>query len=174
MGEQVKGGKQQPVLKRYFPHPVLTLVLAAVWILLLNGFGLGGILLGLILGWLVPLFTSAFWPDAPRIRSYGKAVSYFFLVLWDIVVANLQVAYLILFRRSDRLRSRFVTIPLDLRSPEAITVLAGTITMTPGTVSCDLSSDHRSLLVHCLDTGDGAATVQDIKQRYEARLKEIF
>ncbi len=138
------------------------------------GFGLGGILLGLILGWLVPLFTSAFWPDAPRIRSYGKAVSYFFLVLWDIVVANLQVAYLILFRRSDRLRSRFVTIPLDLRSPEAITVLAGTITMTPGTVSADVSADGRALLVHCLETGDPAATAAAIKGRYEHRLQRIF
>lgn len=161
-------------LQAWLPHPVLTLVLAVVWILLLNSFSLGGLLLGLILGWLIPLFTSAFWPDAPRIRSYGKAVSYFFLVLWDIAVANLQVAYLILFRRNDQLRTRFVTVPLDLRSPEAITVLAGTITMTPGTVSCDLSSDHRSLLVHCLDSGDPQATVADIKQRYEARLKEIF
>jgi len=89
-------------------------------------------------------------------------------------VANLQVARLILFRRSDQLRVRWVTLPLELRSPEAITVLAGTITMTPGTVSCDLSADGRSLLVHCLDAPDAEEAVRQMKVRYEARLKEIF
>jgi len=67
-----------------------------------------------------------------------------------------------------------VTIPLDLRSPEAITVLAGTITMTPGTVSADLSADGRALLVHCLDADHPDAVRDEIKTRYERRLKEIF
>ncbi len=53
---------------------------------------------------------------------------------------------------------RYVTVPLDLTTPEAIAVLAGTITMTPGTVSADLSADGRALLVHCLDRTNPAAT----------------
>ena len=56
----------------------------------------------------------------------------------------------------------------------AITVLAGTITMTPGTVSSDVSADGRSLLVHCLHAPEPASVVDEIKQRYERRLKEIF
>jgi multicomponent K+:H+ antiporter subunit E len=84
------------------------------------------------------------------------------------------VAYLILFRRGEDLHSQFVTVPLDLRTPEAISTLAGTITMTPGTVSASLSADGRSLLVHCLDTDDPQKTVSDIKARYESRLKRIF
>ena len=59
-------------------------------------------------------------------------------------------------------------------SPEAITVLAATITLTPGTVSCDLSEDGHALLVHCLHAPDPAAVLDEIKTRYEARLKEIF
>jgi multicomponent K+:H+ antiporter subunit E len=101
-------------------------------------------------------------------------VEYVAIVLWDIVVANFQVAYLILFRRGDSLRSRFVAVPLDLRTPEAIAALAGTITMTPGTVSADLSGDGRALLVHCLETHDADATVATIKSRYETRLQRIF
>lgn len=162
------------MIRKLLPHPLLSLVLAVVWVLLLNSFDLGGIVLGLLLGFLVPLLTSVFWTSPPRLRSYPKAIAYLLLVLWDIVVANIQVAYLILFRPAGQLRSRFVTVPLDLRSPEALTVLAGTITMTPGTVSCDFSADQRSLLVHCLDIGDEAVAVADIKHRYEARLKEIF
>ena len=65
-------------------------------------------------------------------------------------------------------------IPLELRSPEAITALAGTISLTPGTVSCDLSADGRSLLVHCLDAPDAEEAVRQMKERYEARLMEIF
>jgi multicomponent K+:H+ antiporter subunit E len=80
----------------------------------------------------------------------------------------------VLFRRAETLRSRFITVPLDLRTPEAITVLAGTITMTPGTVSADVSADMRALLVHCLETDDPDGVVAQIKSRYERRLKEIF
>ena len=63
---------------------------------------------------------------------------------------------------------------MALTSPEAITVLAGSITMTPGTVSADLAADGRSLLVHGLDVPDPEALVAEIKTRYEARLLEIF
>jgi len=161
-------------MQRYLPHPVMVLVLTLFWMVLLNDFSVGGLVLGVILGIGITLLTSRLWPDAPRIRSYPKAATYFLLVLWDIVVANVQVAGLILFRRNADLKPGFISIPLDIRTPEAITLLAGTITMTPGTVSCDLSADGRSLLVHGLNIEDAPAAVTDIKQRYEARLKEIF
>ena len=96
------------------------------------------------------------------------------MVAWDVVVANLQVTRLILFCPVEGLATRWVVVPLELRSPEAITMLAGTITMTPGTVSCDLSADGCSLLVHCLDAPDAEDAVRQMKDRYEARLKEIF
>jgi multicomponent K+:H+ antiporter subunit E len=89
-------------------------------------------------------------------------------------VANVQVAMVILFKANANTRPAWVTIPLDLKTPEAITVLAGTITMTPGTVSSDLSADGRSLLVHCLDAPDPEAVRDEIKARYERRLMEIF
>ena len=158
----------------WLPHPLLTVVLVLVWLLLQNSFSLAHLALGLVLGMLVPWLTSGLWPARPRIRRYGKAVAYFFLVVGDIVRANIDVARLILFRRVGELHLRWVSVPLELTSPEAITVLAGTITMTPGTVSCDLSADGRSLLVHCLDAPDTERVVQEVKTRYEARLKEIF
>jgi multicomponent K+:H+ antiporter subunit E len=101
-------------------------------------------------------------------------VEFVLVVLWDICVANVQVAIIILFKTNANTKPAWITIPLELRTPEAITVLAGTITMTPGTVSSDLSADGRSLLVHCLDAPDPDAVRDDIKARYERRLKEIF
>ncbi len=161
-------------LQRWLPHPLLTVVLIALWMLLLNSFSAGGLVMGVLLGVVIPIITSNFWPERPPVKAYGKAVSYMALVAWDVVVANIQVARLILFRPVDQLNVRWVTVPLELRSPEAITVLAGTITMTPGTVSCDLSADGRSLLVHCLDAPEAEEAVRQMKERYESRLKEIF
>ena len=159
---------------RWLPHPLLTLALTVIWMLLLNTFTFGGLLVGLALGVAIPRVTSSFWPDRPRIREYRKVAAYTLVVMWDIAVANVQVARLILFRPVDRLATCWLVVPLDLTAPEAITLFAGTITMTPGTVSCELAADGRSLLVHCLDAPDPEATVHRMKTRYEARLKEIF
>lgn len=162
------------MIARFLPHPLLTLTLTVVWLMLLNDLSLGGLLFGLLLGITVPLLTAAFWPNRPRVSRPLKIAEYVLVVLWDIIVANVKVAYIVLFKSSAQIRPHFIAIPLEIYSPEAITVLAGTITMTPGTVTADLSADGRALLVHCLDTDDPQGEIDGIKQRYERRLKEIF
>lgn len=162
------------MLRKLFPHPLLSLTLTLVWLALQNSVSLGGIVMGLILGTIIPMLTAPYWPNRPRIHSPVKAAAYVLLVMWDIVKANVQVALIVLFKPVSKLQPAWVTVPLDLRSPEAITVLAGTVTMTPGTVSSDLSADGKALLVHCLHAPDPDAVVADIKARYESRLKEIF
>lgn len=162
------------MLRALLPHPLLSVTLAAVWILLLNDYSVGSVALGVVVGVAIPKLLSAYWPDRPRIRNPRMVIEYGLIVLWDIIVSNVQVAYLVLFRRGDSLRSRLVTVPLDIAAPEAITTLAGTITMTPGTLSADVSADGKALLVHCLETDDPERTVAGIKQRYERRLMEIF
>ncbi|MBT6189372.1 MAG: Na+/H+ antiporter subunit E [Tateyamaria sp.] len=157
-----------------FPHPLLTLLLAAVWVLLQNHVSAGMVVFGLILGVIIPQMTSVWWPDRPKGIRPLRMLSYAVLVMWDIVVANIQVAWIVLTRPNSKLQPAWVVIPLDLRQPEAITVLAGTITLTPGTVSADLSEDGHSLLVHALDAPDPDAIRDEIKTRYERRLMEIF
>ncbi|MFZ8941930.1 MAG: Na+/H+ antiporter subunit E [Gemmobacter sp.] len=161
-------------MRRLFPHPYLTLLLTAVWVMLTNALSAGVVVFGLILGTLIPLATAAYWPDRPRLRSPIRVAAYVLLVIWDILVANVAVAMIVLFKPNRALRPAWVTVPVDLRSPEAITVLAGTITMTPGTVSAELAADGRSILVHALHAPDPSGVAADIKTRYERRLKEIF
>ena len=156
------------------PHPLLTLLLAVVWVLLQNEISAGMVVFGLILGVIIPILTSIWWPDRPRRFRMGRMIRYSLLVIWDIMVANVQVAWIVLTRPNALLRPAWIVVPLDLRQPEAITILAGTITLTPGTVSADLSDEGHSLLVHCLDTDDPDAVRDTIKDRYERRLKEIF
>jgi multicomponent K+:H+ antiporter subunit E len=162
------------MLKRLFPHPYLTLTLIVLWFLLVNQWKLGSLVMAIFLGTVIPLITSAWWPDRPRVKRPFALASYAALVMWDVIVANFQVARIVLFMPRDQIRSAWVTVPLDLRSPEAITLLAGTITMTPGTLTADMSACGRALLIHSLHAPDPEAVRDDIKARYEARLKRIF
>ena len=162
------------MLTRLFPHPVMTLGLTLTWMLLVNEAKLGSLVLGAILGLIIPLITDAYWPDRPKIRNLPSWVGYILLVMWDIIVANIVVARIVLFMPNRKIQSRWITVPLDLRSPEAITVLAATITLTPGTVTADTSACGRALLIHSLHAPDPDAVRDEIKSRYEARLKRIF
>jgi multicomponent K+:H+ antiporter subunit E len=162
------------MLRTVLPHPILTLFLAVIWLGLVNKLTPGNVLLGLGLGIAIPMMTAPYWPDRPRLARPLKIAEYMLIVLWDIVVANFQVAAIILFKRNADIRSAFITVPTDLTAPEAITVLAGTITMTPGTLSAMLCADGRSILVHALHVDDPDAVRDAIKDRYERRLKEIF
>jgi multicomponent K+:H+ antiporter subunit E len=158
---------------RLLPHPLLTPALAAVWLLLNNSAAPGHVLLGLLLGWLIPLFTLRFWPEPVRVRRPWLLLRLLAVLLADIVVANLAVARRILGDPA-RLAPAFIEVPLDLTSDLAVSLLANTICLTPGTVSARLSDDRRTLLVHALDAPDPDATRALIKARYEAPLKEVF
>ena len=160
-------------MRRWLPHPILTPCLAGLWLLLVNSAAPGQIALGVLLGWAIPLFTSRFWPDQVRMRKPLTLLRFVGVVLLDMVLANLIVARLIL-GRPQSLRPAFVAVPLDLHSDLAISLLASTITLTPGTLSALLSADRKTLLVHALDVADSAELVASIKQRYERPLKEVF
>lgn len=162
-------------LRRLLPHPLLSVLLLACWLWLNNSAAPGQVVLGALLAVGLPLFTRRFWPEPLQVRRPLKVVEYAVLVLYDVVVANLQVAALILGPRS-RLAPAFVRVPLELRSDFAVTVLASTVTLTPGTVSVEIEDGPagRSLVVHALRCLDPDALVRDVKHRYELRLREIL
>lgn len=161
------------MMNRILPHPGLSVLLVAMWVVMVNDLTFGTLFLGLVFGVLVPVFTAPWWPGRPDVR-YVPAVGYAGIVLWDIIVANFQVAAIILFKPNRDLRPAWLVIPLELTSIEAITVFAGTISLTPGTVSSDVSACGKYLLVHALHAPDPEAEIAQIKARYEARLQEIF
>ncbi|MFM1991677.1 MAG: hypothetical protein RJA99_4634 [Pseudomonadota bacterium] len=167
------------LVRRLLPRPWTTLWLWVTWLLLNQTVAPGHLLLGLVLAVALsrlpggsPRFARAPGERGllarPRIAARLAAV-----VLRDIVVANLQVGRRILGPASA-LTPRFVWVPLDVRRPRSISLLAGIVTMTPGTLSCELSDDHRHLLVHGLDIDDPQALVDEVKTRYEAPIRELF
>lgn len=160
-------------MRRLLPSPLLSLTVLAVWLLLVGALSVGQLLLGALLAVILPLLAQRLRQDRARVRAPLVALKLAGVVLWDIVVSNIQVARAIL-GREIRLRPGWVWIPLDIENPHGIATLAGIITMTPGTVSSSLSPDRRHLLVHFLDLDDQDAQIAQIKQRYEAPLREIF
>ncbi|QGU33624.1 Na+/H+ antiporter subunit E [Thermochromatium tepidum] len=160
-------------MKRWLPHPLLTLLLALIWMVLTNSLTPGSLLLGLGLGWLIPIFTRPFWPDPLPVRRPLTLMRFLILVGYDILVANLAVAWLIL-RGPRHIRPAFVMVPLELRSELAISLLANMVSLTPGTVSSWLSPDRRILVVQGLNVADPEALVDTIKRRYEAPIREVF
>jgi multicomponent K+:H+ antiporter subunit E len=162
------------MLRRLYPHPYLSLFLVLTWFLLVNQWKVGSLVMAVILATIIPLITAPYWHHRPRLNSLPALLSYVVLVVWDVILANIQVAKIILFMPRDRIQSAWVPVPIELKSPEAIALLAGTITMTPGTVSADMSACGRVLLIHSLHAPDPDAIRDDIKSRYETRLKRIF
>ncbi len=161
------------MFNKLFPHPILMLVLWLLWLLLNNTVAAGHIVLGFILATLIPFLTSGFWPEKIHIKAPFTLLKFFIVVLWDILISNMIVAKLIL-GRNENLKPAFFYIDLDIQTPIGVSILANTISLTPGTVSCDFTIDRRRLLVHALHVDDIEDTIKQIKQRYEAPLKKVF
>jgi len=180
--------QERTLRQRLLPNPWMTLWLWLGWLLLNQTIEPGHVLLGLVLALLIGRLSSrgqhalvagpregedAAYPRRGVVHRFLVALRLFVVVFWDIIVANLQVAMLILGPQ-ERLRPAFFKVPLDVTRPRSITLLAGIITMTPGTLSSELSDDHAYLLVHGLDVADEAGTIAQIKSRYEAPILEMF
>ena len=95
------------------------------------------------------------------------------MLLWDIIVSNVEVAIQVV-GPLRKLQPGFIVIPLDTSEPLPITLLASSISLTPGTVSVEVAEDRSHLYVHVLNLADEAKTIATIKQRYEKPLKEMF
>lgn len=158
---------------RWLPMPLHSLLLLVVWLLLNNTLAPGHLVLGTFLALTIPLLCAPLQTPQPRVVRPILALGYILKVLGDIVVANVEVAILVL-GPMRKIQPGFVAVPLDIESELPITLLASTVSLTPGTVSAELSEDRRWLYVHSLDLHDEQALIDTIKCRYEAPLKEIF
>lgn len=158
---------------RLLPSIPQSLTVFAFWLLMAEDFGPANIAMALLLAWLMPLFAARLEREFARLGRLAPLLKLGLRLAGDIVTANLTVARQVLGPES-KLRPAFVWMPLDLTNIHGISALTSVITLTPGTVSAELSADRRHLLIHCLDVDDPQALVATIKQRYEAPLREVF
>ncbi|MCW5655703.1 MAG: Na+/H+ antiporter subunit E [Hydrogenophaga sp.] len=160
-------------MRALFPAPLLSLALVGLW-LLLNGFSLGQWLMGLLLGWLVPYLTHTLRPTPVRFSHPLVALRLFFQVGADVIAWNWRVLRGTLASAERVPKGGFVVVPLDMRDPNGLAVLAAIMCVIPGTIWSELALDRSALLVHMFDMEDAQAEIDLIKRRYEQPLMEIF
>jgi multicomponent K+:H+ antiporter subunit E len=158
---------------KWLSQLLFSLVLLLTWLLLHNSLAPGHIALGTVLAIIIPLFTAPFSSVQTPIRSPLILLVFLKRLFLDLLIANVNVARLVL-SPTPTLRPGFVELPLTLKNEFAIAVLANTISLTPGTVSADLSPDRSRLLIHCLDVEDEMILLEQIKNRYETLLRKVF
>ncbi|MGM0536854.1 MAG: Na+/H+ antiporter subunit E [Pseudomonadota bacterium] len=157
----------------WLPRPLFSLFLALLWLAMVNDFSMAHALLGLGLGVAIPFVTHAFWPEEAKIKRPLPLLRYLLVLLMDILRSNLVVALRIL-RPARHLRPGFFVYPLTLEDDFAITILASTISLTPGTVSLHHDARANTLLIHALHLEDEEEVIATIRERYERPLEEIF
>lgn len=160
-------------MSRLLPYPLLTASLLAMW-LLLNGLSLGQIVLGAAIAVAASNVTAALEPAKPRLKRWYLVPKLVMIVLVDIWRSNIAVARLILRADQTRRVSGFVVVPLELRDPTGLAILACIVTSTPGTAWVEYDSTGNKLLLHVFDLVDEAHWIDLIKGRYEHLLLEIL
>ena len=162
------------MMRRWLPYPRMALAVWLMWILLAPTPTLGAALTGALVAWGLSFLPVALEHGRRGARRPLLMLRLAGRVAHDIVLANLAVATLLLRPRPQPRRAGFVPIPLELREPNALAVLACIITATPGTIWVSWDPAAGILVIHVLDLVDEAAVVREIRERYEAPLLEIF
>jgi multicomponent K+:H+ antiporter subunit E len=159
---------------RWLPYPRMSLGLLALWLLLNQSLDAGHIALGLFLAIIAPLTLKTLEVPQTAVRRPVAIIRLGWRVFADIVRSNIAVARIILLPVDRQITSGFVTIPLTLRNPNGLAVLACIITATPGTIWVHIDPATGRLMIHVLDLIDEDAWIASIKGRYESLLLEIF
>lgn len=162
------------MLRKVVPAPLWSAALLVFWVVLTRDVGPGQLLFGLGLALVVPPVTAVLQVTRVRIRRPLVIAKYVLAVGYDVVHANLEVARGVITWRRRQPQFRFVVIPIELRNPVGLAVLAMVTTVVPGTVWSELAVDGSALLLHAWDVPDERAFIIRYKSRYEQPLREIF
>ena len=152
----------------------MNLLLAVVWQALMADFTLPSLLVGFVLGygalWLAqPLFGER----SPYFVRVWRAIRLTLFFLYELVVSSIRVAWDVITPR-DLSRPAIIEMPLDVESDIEILLVTNLISLTPGTLSLDVTPDRKTLIVHAMFAEDPDALVQELKNGMERMVKEVF
>ena len=162
------------MMKILLPAPLLSVALFVLWLLLNHSMSKGHIVLGAILGLLIPMATRGLRPLPVRVRHPWTILKLFLTVVKDTSVSNFQVVRFLLLPSLRKHQAAFVHIPLELRDPNGLAVLSMITCITPGTAWAEISRDRSVLLMHVLEVDDPQTVIEHVKTKYERPLMEIF
>ncbi len=152
---------------------MLNVMLALVWAALLGQFTTGNLIAGFVLGYLALWAMQDILGASTYFIKVRQIISLALVFLWALIQSNVRVAFSVL-APFDKMSPAIVAIPLDIESDAEITLLANMITLTPGTLSIDVSNNRKVLYVHGMHVYDLEAFKREIKEGFERRVKEAF
>jgi multicomponent Na+:H+ antiporter subunit E len=149
-------------------------LLALGWVALNGRLGLDTLAVGFVLSYALLWLVQGALGRSGYFLKFRQALGLAAFFVWELILANLRVAYDVLTPR-HHMRPGVVAIPLDVRTEAQITVLSCLITLTPGTLSIDVSGDRRTLFIHAMYIdADVDALRWKIKRGFERRVLEVL
>jgi multicomponent Na+:H+ antiporter subunit E len=156
------------------------ILFALSWLAVTGKFTWGQFSVGFILSYLIMTYLfynskSTYFNGISRtfVRNYPKIVKLCFYFLWEIIISNLRVAYYVIMP-NNRMKPGIIAVPLDIKTDVEIIMFANMITLTPGTLSLDISQDRETLYVHSIYIDDVEKFKSDLKNNLEKRIQEAF
>lgn len=149
------------------------IVLALVWTLLTGDMSFGNLVVGFGLGYVILLFQQALAQESRYFRKLNSVLAFTVYFLGEFILSSLRVAHDVL-TPTLYAKPGIVAVPLDAKTDLEITALASAITLTPGTVSLDVSEDRSTIYIHAMYADDPDAVRRNIKEGMEKRLMELM
>jgi multicomponent Na+:H+ antiporter subunit E len=148
---------------------LLNIGLALVWVALTGEFGPINLAFGFVLGYVTLRLAQRVLGPSAYFSKVHQASSFAVFFLRELITANLRVAIDVLTPRA-RMQPRVLAVPLDALTDTEITFFANALSLTPGTLSLDVSTDRRVLYIHAMYAADAEATRRAIKDGLERRV----
>lgn len=151
----------------------LNLLLALGWSVITKDVSLGGLVTGFAVGYAALWITSPLYDPTTYFRRGRSVVGLIVFFAKELVVSSLRVAWDVLTPR-ERSHPGIIAMPLDAKSDLEILLVANLISLTPGTLSLDVSSDRSVLYVHVMFLGDPEQERRALKRGMERRVLEVL
>jgi multicomponent Na+:H+ antiporter subunit E len=151
------------------------LLIAFAWAVATGHFTLANLAFGFAIGFFILMLTQRAFGHSAYFAKVPLAARFAGFYVWQLILSNLRVAYDVI-TPTHYMRPGVIAVPLDAETDAEITLLANLITLTPGTLSLDLSADRKTLYVHSMyiDGGDVEEARRQIKQGLERRVLQVM
>ncbi len=151
----------------------LNIVLAICWLFITGDFSPNSLISGMLLGYLVLLFTQRLVGEPSYGLHVWRAIELFFFFMYEMLLANFRVAMDVL-KSPKQMKPGIVAVPLDAQSDVEILLLTMLVALTPGTMNMAVSKDRNVLFVHALDAENPEELRRQIKEGFERRVLEVL
>ncbi|MGY6562163.1 MAG: Na+/H+ antiporter subunit E [Luteibaculaceae bacterium] len=151
---------------------LMNILLTVIWVAVTGSLEGINFLFGFVASFLVLWIINLSAKERKYFVIAPKLISFFFYFIYELFKANLEVAYEVITPKLN-MKPGIIKVPLDITSDLEITILANLITLTPGTLSLDVSSDKKVLYVHAMYIHNEQEFIDSIKNGFEKRILEI-